>query len=40
MKDELSRQIMRNFVGLRVKTYSYLKGNKYEDKQVCHKKRS
>ena len=40
MKDELSRQIMRKFVGLRVKTYSYLKENKYEDKKVCHKKRS
>ena len=27
MKDELSEQIMKKFVGLRAKTYSYLKDN-------------
>ena len=34
MKDDLGGQIMREFVGLRAKTYSYLKDNKYEDKKT------
>ena len=34
MKDELGRQIMKTFVGLRVKTYSYLKDNNDEDKKA------
>ena len=33
MKDESGGQIMKNFVGLRAKTYSYLKENNYEDKK-------
>ena len=33
MKDELGGQIMKKFVGLRAKTYSYLKDNKDEDKK-------
>ena len=46
MKDELGGQIMKKFVGLRAKTYSYLKDNNDEDKKnkrdkkVCHKKKS
>ena len=31
MKDELGRQIMKEFVTLRAKTYSYLKDNNVED---------
>ena len=34
MKDELGRQIMKEFVGLRAKTYSYLKYNNVEDKKA------
>ena len=30
---------MKWFVGLRAKTYSYLKDNNDEDKKVCHKKK-
>ena len=44
MKDELSGRIMKELVGLRAKTYSYLTGNGSEDKKVkgtkkvCHTK--
>ena len=44
MKDELGGQTMKEFAGLRAKTYSYLKDNddEYEKskmyKKVCHKK--
>ena len=34
MKDKLVGQIMKEFVGLRAKTYSYLKNNNDEDKKV------
>ena len=34
MKGELGGQIMRKFVGLRTKTYSYLKDNNDEDKKA------
>ena len=34
MKDELGGQIMKQFVGLRAKTYSYLKDNNDEDKKA------
>ena len=46
MKDELCAQIMKEFVGLRAKTYSYLKDNNDENqkskrhKKVCHKKKT
>ena len=46
MKDELGGQIMREFVELRAKTYSYFKDNNNEDKKakgrtkVCHKKKT
>ena len=33
MKNELGGQIMKEFVGLRAKTYSYLKDNNDEDKK-------
>ena len=34
MKDKLGGQIMEEFVGLRAKTYSYLKDNNDEDKKA------
>ena len=34
MKDELGGQIMKELVGLRAKTYRYLKGNNDEDKKA------
>ena len=34
MKDELGGQIMKEFVGLRVTTYSYLKDNNNENKKA------
>ena len=34
MKDELGDQIIKQFVGLRAKTYSYLKDNNDEDKKA------
>ena len=34
IKDELSGQIMKEFVGMRFKIYSYLKDNNNEDKKV------
>ena len=34
MKDELGGQIMKKFVGLRAKTYSYLKYNNDKDKKA------
>ena len=34
MKDELGGQIMKKIVGLRAKTYSYLKDNNDEDKKA------
>ena len=45
MKDELGQQIMKEFVGLRAKTYNYLKDNNDEDKKAkctkgCHKKKT
>ena len=33
MKDESGGQVMKKFVGLRAKTYSYLKDINYEDKK-------
>ena len=43
MKDELGGQIIKKFIGLRPKTYSYLKDNNDEGKKAkgpkkCHKK--
>ena len=44
IKDELGRKIIKEFIGLRAKTYNYLKHINDEDKKskqqgkVCHKK--
>ena len=38
MKDELGGQIMKEFVGLRAKTYSFLKDNNDADKKAEGKK--
>ena len=40
MKDELGRQIMKNFVGLRAKTYNFIKDNNDEDKKAKGTKKS
>ena len=46
MKDKLGEQIMKEFVALRARLYSYLKDNNDEDKKrkrhkkVCHKKKT
>ena len=47
MKDELGGQIMKEFVELRAKTYSYLKDNdkgkkkkEKSTKKVCHRKKT
>ena len=38
MKNELGGKIMKKFVGLKAKTYSYLKDNNDEDKEAKGKK--
>ena len=40
MKDELGGQVMKEFVGKRAKTYSYLKENNDEDKKAKGTKKS
>ena len=46
IKENVGRKIMRRFVGLTAKTYSYLKDDSSEDKKakgrkkVCHKKKT
>ena len=37
MKDESGGQVIKTFVGLKAKTYSYLKDNNDEDKQKAQK---
>ena len=37
MRDELGGQIMKTFIGLKAKIYSYLKDNNDEDKQKAQK---
>ena len=39
MKDELGGQIMKEFVGLRAKTYSHFKDNNDEDKKAIGTKK-
>ena len=39
MKDELGGQIMKKFLRLRAKTYSYLKDNNDEDKKAKETKK-
>ena len=39
MKDELGGKIMANFVGLRVKPYSYLIDDRSDGKKACHEKK-
>ena len=39
MKNKLGGQIMKKFVGLRPKTYAYLKGNDDESKKLKGRKR-
>ena len=39
MKNKLGRQIMKEFVRLRAKKYSYLKGNNNVDKKGKHTKK-
>ena len=39
MKDELVEQVMKEFVGLRAKTYNYLKEKNDEDKKLKGKKK-
>ena len=34
MKDELCRKILKEFVGLRAKTYSYMIDDKNKDKKI------
>ena len=45
MKDELGAQIIKEFIGLRAKTYCYLRDNNDEDEKArsaksCHEKKT